>query len=268
MSDNHKSNIDNNDSGSGRDLFSDLSEIFDMALAPALFPGRMDPVHQQDVLWEPPYAQLLRRLGLFDPLELPPKSDAISRHGKIGSNSGRGASTFPVAAYSARASQQMPQQQDDKYQLGYPRDDAGNGHLIGTIGEVFGDTTRWAVGNLFGHLRDAMDRIERKVHDVPQQSNGEESTQSLYRALRSDLISNFDRLFPEPSDSEKRNCRYYHVSTYTMPDGSVETRKVVRNKDGSETTTVTRHGRDSTASDQVTATTTPALTPGDLSSAK
>ncbi|KAI7833857.1 hypothetical protein BX661DRAFT_177678 [Kickxella alabastrina] len=184
-----------------------------MALAPALFPGRMDPVHQQDVLWEPPYARLLRRLGLFDPLELPPK----------------GASTFPVAAYSARASQQMPQQQDDKYQLGYPRDDAerpSNWHYrrgLWRHNALGGGKSVWP-------LRDAMDRIERKVHDS--------------------------------------NCRYYHVSTYTMPDGSVETRKVVRNKDGSETTTVTRHGRDSTASDQVTATTTPALTPGDLSSAK
>ncbi|KAJ2219874.1 hypothetical protein IWW45_009239, partial [Coemansia sp. RSA 485] len=82
------------------------------------------------------------------------------------------------------------------------------------------------------------------------------NTQSLFRALRSDLIANFDRLFPEPTEGEKSDCRYYHISTYTMPDGAIETRKVVRNNDGTETTTITRRDPESPGSDQVIQTTT------------
>ncbi|KAJ2341090.1 hypothetical protein GGF43_006250, partial [Coemansia sp. RSA 2618] len=78
---------------------------------------------------------------------------------------------------------------------------------------------------------------------------------SFYKAVRSDLITNFDRFFPEPSEDERRSCSYYHVTTSTMPDGSVETRKVLRDKDGAEKTTVIRHYPDSKKEDEVTVTT-------------
>ncbi|KAJ1644271.1 hypothetical protein LPJ64_004022, partial [Coemansia asiatica] len=158
---------------------------------------------------------------------------------------------------------QQQQQQTEIVQKNYSSDaslaDDGprQGRLIGTIGEVFGDTTRWAVGNLFGQLREAMNHIESSVsRESPHQRNDQQNTQSLFRALRSDLIANFDRLFPEPSEDEKSDCRYYHISTYTMPDGSIETRKVIRNNDGTETTTITRRDPGSPASDQVIETTT------------
>ncbi|KAJ2596190.1 hypothetical protein H4R99_005027 [Coemansia sp. RSA 1722] len=233
------------------DLFSDLRNTFDVALMPTMFSGRVVPLYQ-DPLWEPPYARLLRRLGLFDPLILPPRpaADVAYRTDR---------STFPVVAYSARHPSQ-PQQteiQPSSRSGADAADSAGHGRLIGTIGEVFGDTTRWAVGNLFGQLREAMDHIESSVsRNDPARHDGQRNTQSLFRALRSDLIANFDRLFPEPTEGEKSDCRYYHISTYTMPDGAIETRKVVRNNDGTETTTITRRDPESPGSDQVIQTTT------------
>ncbi|KAJ1642082.1 hypothetical protein LPJ64_006034, partial [Coemansia asiatica] len=59
------------------DLFTDLRNAFDMALMPTVFSGRVVPLYQ-DPLWEPPYARLLRRLGLFDPLVIPSRPPAAA----------------------------------------------------------------------------------------------------------------------------------------------------------------------------------------------
>ncbi|KAJ2725840.1 hypothetical protein GGI07_001047 [Coemansia sp. Benny D115] len=241
-------------------LFGDMSNVFDIPLLPAMLAHHVNPFYY-DMSWEPPYARVLRRLGLFDPIELPKDQRELVR-------SKRHAGTFPVVSYSARnireqdpfstAPDQQSQRRSEAWQqeqIDRIRDQGGQ--LIGTIGEVFGDTSRWAVGNLFGQLRNAMDHIEGKMNrNVPEDRDGANSTQSLYSALRNDLVTNFDRLFPEPNDSEQGECRYYHISSYTMPDGSVETRKVVRNRDGTETTTITKHSSDPAIEDRVTTTTT------------
>ncbi|KAJ2398222.1 hypothetical protein GGI05_000213 [Coemansia sp. RSA 2603] len=219
---------------------------------PTVFSGRMVPLNLNS-MWEPPYARILRRLGLFDPLVLPAQSESGTNRNRAGVNMGTGRSTFPVVAYSGG---NVVRQQPWDGQGVSPDIGPDSGHLMGTIGEIFGDTTRWAVGNLFGQLRDAMDYIESNVDRNVQHEQNQQNSQSLFRALRSDLISNFDRLFPEPSDGEKSDCRYYHVSTYTLPDGSIETRKVIHNKDGSETTTIIQRNPSSSTDDEVTTTIT------------
>ncbi|KAJ2526173.1 hypothetical protein EV175_007680, partial [Coemansia sp. RSA 1933] len=60
---------------------------------------------------------------------------------------------------------------------------------------------------------------------------------SFVQAIRDDLISNFDWVFPEADKGIRTS--YYQVSLRTMPDGSIETRKVVRGDDGTKKTTVT-----------------------------
>ncbi|KAJ2159970.1 hypothetical protein GGF46_002634 [Coemansia sp. RSA 552] len=181
---------------------------------------------------EPPYARLLRRLGLFDPIELPQERTAKRRQ-----------STFPVVVRSADVSQ--PQHRDGAVAgrvLPGLAEDSNSGRIIGPLSDVFGETTRWAVGSLFGHLRDVMDHVETHVHrDSDEHSaDAKQEPQSFYRALRNDLVANFDRVFPESSGSDSRSYSY-RVTTRTLPDGSIETRKTTCEDNGPEKTTVTRH---------------------------
>ncbi|KAJ2819586.1 hypothetical protein FBU31_005481, partial [Coemansia sp. 'formosensis'] len=106
----------------------------------------------------PPYARVLGGLGLFDPISEPP---AIER--------GPNRNTFPVVSYSARAptSRVFTNGLDREPSLAdvMARDSS---RIIDSVGEAFGETTRWAVGNIFGQVRDAMDYIESRVHhDAP-----------------------------------------------------------------------------------------------------
>ncbi|KAJ2606057.1 hypothetical protein EV177_006011, partial [Coemansia sp. RSA 1804] len=138
---------------------------------------------------------------------------------------------------------------------------------------AFGETTRWAVGSLFGQLRNAMDYVESSIQNADERQDKNDKRQTpegidtslFFKALRSDLISNFDKTFPESDDdvyNDKVNSSYYQFSSRTMPDGSVETRKVVRDTDGTKKTTVTRHYPDSSKEDETTTITTDNTLPG------
>ncbi|KAJ1790991.1 hypothetical protein LPJ59_005065 [Coemansia sp. RSA 2399] len=196
-------------------------------------------------VWEPPYAHLLRQLGLFDPIEIP--RHAVNRYD----------SSFPVVVHSARVLQQPRSYKEGNEAIRDIR------HIIDPISETFGQTTRWAVGSLFGQLRNAMDYVESSIQRPGEEQNRDNKRQqaeesidpsALVRAIRSDLIVNFDRMFPE-SDKDIRSS-YYQVSSRTMPDGSIETRKVVRDNGGTETTTVTKQYPDSSKNDERTVTST------------
>ncbi|KAJ2492704.1 hypothetical protein IWW37_001150 [Coemansia sp. RSA 2050] len=198
----------------------------------------------------PPYARVLGGLGLFDPLpELPLPLPLAER--------GPNRSTFPVVSYSAGypANRAYADRSDREPTLAEVMARDGS-RIVNSVGEAFGETTRWAVGNLFGQVRDAMDYIESRVHhDTPSVNRLPETTSdpmSFYRALRSDLLSNLDDIFPEPADDEKASCRSYQISMRTMPDGSVETRKTVQSSDGTKSTTVTLHHPDSESDEKVT----------------
>ncbi|KAJ2341161.1 hypothetical protein GGH92_005935 [Coemansia sp. RSA 2673] len=194
----------------------------------------------------PPYARILGGLGLFDPIpELPPIERGPNRN------------TFPVVSYSARApaSRTFVDHSDREPSLTEVMARDGS-RIIDSVGEAFGETARWAVGNIFGQVRDAMDYIESRVHhDAPSASTLSErapNPMTFYKALKSDIMSNLDDLFPEPTDEERASCRSYQISMRTMPDGSVETRKTVHNNDGTECTTVTLHHSDPEKDDTVT----------------
>ncbi|KAJ2014940.1 hypothetical protein GGI14_004566 [Coemansia sp. S680] len=194
----------------------------------------------------PPYARILGGLGLFDPIpELPPIERGPNRN------------TFPVVSYSARApaSRTFVDHSDREPSLTEVMARDGS-RIIDSVGEAFGETARWAVGNIFGQVRDAMDYIESRVHhDAPSASTLSErapNPMTFYKALKSDIMSNLDDLFPEPTDEERASCRSYQISMRTMPDGSVETRKTVHSNDGTECTTVTLHHSDPEKDDTVT----------------
>ncbi|KAJ2144579.1 hypothetical protein IW137_000493 [Coemansia sp. RSA 1287] len=206
---------------------------------------------------EPPYARVLMGLGLFDPIELPKTQGSRQRK-----------STFPAVVHSGNNQQERTRFDDRRMPVSLERVSGeldrisdelkhDGGQIIDSIGEVFGETSRWAMGTLLGHLRNAADNIETRIQrEGPEDDKKRDAmSSSLYQAVRGDLITNFDRLFPEPSDDDKSTYSYYHVTTSTMPDGSVETRKVLRDKDGSEKTTVIRHYPDSKKEDEVTVTT-------------
>ncbi|KAJ2846949.1 hypothetical protein IWW36_004100 [Coemansia brasiliensis] len=211
----------------------DTRDVFDMAPWPAFYFDRA-ALLGSGYIPEPPYARLLRKLGLFDPIEMP-KIAKISKQ-----------STFPVVVHSANAlSQHCDRSEEDQLQKSISDNLKRDGsQIIGAIGEVFGETTRWAMGNLLGHLRDAADHIESRMQ---REQPKDKPPSSFYDALHSDIVSKF----PEPSNEEKV-FTYYHVTTRTMPDGSVETRKLLRDKDGSEKTTIIRHFPDPSKADEVT----------------
>ncbi|KAJ2688704.1 hypothetical protein IWW39_002009 [Coemansia spiralis] len=197
----------------------------------------------------PPYARILGGLGLFDPLPGLPGLPLVER--------GPNRSTFPVVSYSAsypagRASADRSDREPTLAEV-MARDSS---RIVNSVGEAFGETTRWAVGNLFGQVRDAMDFIESRVHhDTPGINRRPEKASdpmSFYRALKSDLMSNLDDVFPEPTDDERAFCRSYQISMRTMPDGSVETRKTVQSSDGTTSTTVTLHHPDAEKDGKVT----------------
>ncbi|KAI9503575.1 hypothetical protein BX070DRAFT_224167 [Coemansia spiralis] len=252
-------------------VFWDTRDMFGIRLPFASLADVDSTLLHNGRIWEPPYARLLRRLGLFDPIETP-------RHTAYEKGS-----TFPVIVHSANplqsngnSSRQFEENRSDRLQPdsadtlteALSRDGS---RIIGTISEVFGETTRWAVGNLFGQLRNAMEHVESRIHhpekeEEPQQRDGYPQKQQrenqeaspFYRALQNDLITNFDKLFPEPSEEEKSNYSYYYVTTRTMPDGSIESRKVIRNSDGLEKTTITSHYPESPEKDEtITCTNTP-----------
>ncbi|KAJ2725862.1 hypothetical protein H4R23_004098 [Coemansia sp. Cherry 401B] len=233
-----------------RGVLFDTRDVFDMEPWPAFYFDRAALLRGGRIP-EPPYARLLRRLGLFDPIELPP----VERRPQQ--------STFPLVVHSATMPQPPVRSDDDiSATLRSVSDELkrDGSRIIGSIGEVFDETSRWAMGSLLGQLRGAADHIESRMQDhqasdSDRDRDRKQPSSSFYQALRSDLITNFDRLFPEPTEDEKRTCSYYHITTRTMPDGSVETRKVLRDNDGSEKTTVIRHFPDSDQEDQVTVTT-------------
>ncbi|KAJ2449548.1 hypothetical protein EV183_004825 [Coemansia sp. RSA 2336] len=215
-----------------QDALFDTRGVFDVMPLPAFYLDRAALLNR-GYIPEPPYARLLRRLGLFDPMELP-KVPKIPRQ-----------STFPVVVHSANVQPQYYDRYEvDRLQRSISDELKRDGsQIIGAISDVFGETTRWAMGNLLGHLRDAADHIESRMQ---REQSKDGSPSSLYEALRSDIVSKL----PEPSS--KNQFLYYQVTTRTMPDGSVETRKVERDKDGNEKTTVIRHFPDSSKADQVT----------------
>ncbi|KAI8322565.1 hypothetical protein GQ54DRAFT_297285 [Martensiomyces pterosporus] len=229
-----------------------MADIFDAVFQPVVFHNVQ--FHNHGIIPEPPYAQLLRRLGLFDPIQLPP----IER--------GRRQSSFPVVVHSAGSVQQQDESRRPFFDSddGEPRDS----RIMGPVSELLGESTKWAVGNLFGHMRDVMDHIENRVNrtaPVHKEGQTEQDTlrdapraPSLYQALRNDMLMNFDRLFPESAAEEKNNgySRSYQVTTRAMPDGSIETRKVVRSSDGSEETTIIRRYSSSSVPDEASTTST------------
>ncbi|KAJ2797960.1 hypothetical protein H4R20_004992, partial [Coemansia guatemalensis] len=118
-----------------------------------------------------------------------------------------------------------------------------------------GETTRWAVEGLFGHLRDAMDHIESRVLHEASLSRDRDSKQppSQQQAhSTTELDAGFDRLSSEQGDDIRDSYRFYQVTTRTMPDGSIETRKVLRGDGGLEETTVTRHFPGMERDDEIT----------------
>ncbi|KAJ1741780.1 hypothetical protein LPJ79_003518 [Coemansia sp. RSA 1821] len=215
-----------------QDVLFGTRDLFDIMPLPAFYLDRA-ALLSRGYIPEPPYARLLRRLGLFDPIEVP----KITKMPKQ--------STFPVVVHSANA---QPQYYDgsevDRLQRSISDELKRDGsQIIAAISDVFGETTRWAMGNLLGHLRDAADHIESRIQ---REQPKDEPPSPFYEALRSDIISKF------PESSSKDQFLYYQVTTRTMPDGSVETRKVQRDKAGNEKTTVIRHFPDPSKTDQVT----------------
>ncbi|PIA17494.1 hypothetical protein COEREDRAFT_86115 [Coemansia reversa NRRL 1564] len=187
---------------------------------------------------EPPYASLLRRLGLFDAIE-PPAVESRLRMGQ-----------FPVVLRNSNGPGGFPP-------LGRISDDLArdSSRIIESLGDAVGETTRWAVGGLFGHLRDAMDHIESRVLHEASISRGRDYRQSSSQKQAqstTEIDAGFDRLPSEESDNGRDSYRFYQVTTRTMPDGSIETRKVVRGDGGLEETTVTRHFPESERDDEVT----------------
>ncbi|KAJ2742596.1 hypothetical protein GGI20_004362 [Coemansia sp. BCRC 34301] len=235
-----------------QELWLDASSVLDLPplLQLAFHPDR-DMRSFRSATAAPPYARILGRLGLFDPI--PEPREQIER--------GPHKSTFPVVSYSARgpAHRTLTDRSDREPSLADVMARDGS-RIIGSVGEAFGETTRWAVGNLFGQVREAMDFIESKVHQDSTSTRGQErmepnfdtAPKTLYRALRSDLVSNLDSIFSEPSDEERARFRSYQFTMRTLPDGSVETRKTVHNDDGTRSTTVALHHSDPNKDDEVT----------------
>ncbi|KAJ2864053.1 hypothetical protein GGH94_003187 [Coemansia aciculifera] len=263
----HSNNLDNNNSAvnSGsedynstdlsllgprlfQELWLDATSILDLPplLQLAFHPDRDMRNSFRSATVAPPFARILGGLGLFDPI---PELPLIER--------GPNRNTFPVVSYSARAPtyRTFADRSDREPSLAEVMARDGS-RIINSVGEAFGETTRWAVGNLFGQVRDAMDYIESRVHhDAPSANRLPEvapNPMTFYKALKSDIVSNLDDLFPEPTDEERVSCRSYQISIRTMPDGSVETRKTVHNNDGTKCTTVTLHHSDPEKEDTVT----------------
>ncbi|KAJ2082175.1 hypothetical protein H4R24_001803 [Coemansia sp. RSA 988] len=187
---------------------------------------------------EPPYARLLRRLGLFDSVEPPNIENRLRRD------------QFPAVLYNTNRSERLPP-------LACISDDLArdSGKIIDSLGEAVGETTRWAVGGLFGHLRDAMDHIESRVLHEASMSRDRDYKQSPSQQQThntAEINLDFDRLSSGQSDDKKGSYRFYQVTTRTMPDGSIETRKVLRGDGGLEETTITRHFPDADREDDVT----------------
>lgn len=185
---------------------------------------------------EPPYAYVLRRLGLFDAIDLSKCRDLRNYHSNR-------ASSFPVVVHSAAQFNTYGNEGFNRWNHeSVARDTKA---ILESAKDIFGETSRWAVGNLFGQLRDTMDSIESRMQDkekaigltVKEESS---ETGSFEGALQKDMVKGLALLFPELSEEEIRQCRGYRISTHTMPNGSVETHKVLIDKDGSETTTVSK----------------------------
>ncbi|KAJ1733163.1 RNA-splicing factor [Coemansia biformis] len=169
---------------------------------------------------EPPYARLLRTLGLFDPIEAPGRA-------------------FPAAVYTASTpwARRRPGGEDIVSTLERLSGDlerlsgdlAHDGSRIAAaIGEAFDETARWAVGGVLEHLRDAADRVEARMQREAPASERESGGVG-------------HGLAAGPGSDAAGTWCYYSVETCTMPDGSIETRRVVRDNDGAERTTVSRH---------------------------
>ncbi|KAJ2897785.1 hypothetical protein GGI21_000655 [Coemansia aciculifera] len=235
------------------DLWLDVHNLLDLPpLQQLAFHPDRDMRSFRSTIVTPPYARVLGGLGLFDPISEPPKQ--IER--------GPNKSAFPVVSYSARGST-PPRASIDRSDREPSLADVmarDGSRIIGSVGEAFGETTRWAVGNLFGQVREAMDIIESKVHQDAQsireqQHNGPDfsaAPATLYKALKSDLLSGLDSMFPEPGDEDRTSYSSYQITMRTLPDGSVETRKTVHKNDGSKSTTVTLHHSDPNKEDIVT----------------
>ncbi|KAJ2337836.1 hypothetical protein GGF43_007018, partial [Coemansia sp. RSA 2618] len=132
---------------------------------------------------EPPYARILRKLGLFDPIELPKNNRRQSQ------------STFPIVVHSANAPQRRARSDEENMSisLGRVSDELSRvsdelkhdgGRIIGSIGEVFGETSRWAMGSLLGHLRDAADHIETRIQrdGSEDEKSRDDMSKSFYKA--------------------------------------------------------------------------------------
>ncbi|KAJ1960630.1 hypothetical protein GGI12_003696 [Dipsacomyces acuminosporus] len=210
-----------------------VAPLLDMVFQPLVL--NFVPLYSRSVIPEPPYARLLRRLGLFDPMELPPTQRRAPQ------------STFPVVVRSASG----------VVHDGYER--YSNGHIIDSLGHLFGESARWAVGDLFGRVRDAMDYIEDQVaRPVPLPSNKDQEYRddpSLCQTLRTD----FGHLFPDPTDEEKKNGynRSYHVTTRILADGAIETRKTIRTNDGAEETIIIKRYPNSDTAEETASTSKP-----------
>ncbi|KAJ2090454.1 hypothetical protein IW138_002665 [Coemansia sp. RSA 986] len=227
-------------------------DIFDTSLPFSRQLNAQTLILRNGTVWEPPYAHLLRQLGLFDPIVIP--RQRIGRHD----------STFPVVVHSAKALQRpIDQRAGNDNPWSQERDSIADGarhdirSIIDPISETFGETTRWALGSLFGQMRNAMDYVESTIQRRGEQQHEDNKQQaqesndlspSFFRVIRSDLISNFDKVFPEAGENIRSS--YCQISSRTLPDGSIETRKVVRGNDGTKQTTVTRHYLDSSKHDE------------------
>ncbi|KAJ2708517.1 hypothetical protein H4R19_004705 [Coemansia spiralis] len=167
---------------------------------------------------EPPYARLLRTLGLFDPIEAPTEG------------AGPRLGAYPVAVRAARTpwADRAPGDADVAASLERLSDDLARdgSRIAATLGEMFDETARWAVGGMLGPLRSAADHIESQLRR--EYRRGEVPDPGLGSRSCSNGAGTAD------------GWRYYSVETRTLPDGSIETRRVVRGNDGTEKTTVSR----------------------------
>ncbi|KAJ2780335.1 hypothetical protein H4R18_003513 [Coemansia javaensis] len=165
---------------------------------------------------EPPYARLLRTLGLFDSIEAP----------------------LPAAAYAAGTPWAHRGPADVDIAGALERLSASLVHdgtrIVDALGEALGDTTRWALSGAFGQLRDAMDRIESRMQRSRPSAEDQDQDQGQGQG----------------QDAPAAAWHYYSVTTRTLPDGSIETRRVVRDDSGAEQTTVTRRRPDGTLEEQ------------------